>query len=74
MFDNYTDELEYSLKEQERSDSAGSAASLRTHIGEIRQEMPRVKIIKSSCKTPKTNLGYWISSPNISHMKTNGKI
>ena len=53
MFDNYTDELEYSLKEQERSDSAGSAASLRTHIGEIRQEMPRVKIIKSSCKTPK---------------------
>ena len=53
MFDNYTDELEYSLKEQERSDSAGSAASLRTHIGEIRQEMPRVKISRVPVKHQK---------------------
>ena len=35
MFDNYLDELEYSLKEQERSDRAGPTASLRRHIGEI---------------------------------------
>ena len=29
VFDNYTDELEYSLTEQERSDRAGSTASSR---------------------------------------------
>ena len=43
VFDNYTDELEYSLKEQERSDRAGSTAPLRTNIGEISQEMPQGK-------------------------------
>ena len=43
VFDNYTAELEYSLKEQERSDRAGSAATLQTHIGEISQEMPQGK-------------------------------
>ena len=43
MFDNYTDELEYSLKEQERSDRAGSPAPLQTHIGEVSQEMPQGK-------------------------------
>ena len=37
VFDNYTDELEYSLKEQERSDRAGSTAPLQTHIGKISQ-------------------------------------
>ena len=36
VFDNYTDELEYSLKEQE-------TASLQTHISEISQEMPQDK-------------------------------
>ena len=29
VFDNYTDELEYSLTKQERSDRAGSTASSR---------------------------------------------
>ena len=43
MFDNYTDELEYSLKEQERSERAGSTASLRKYIGEISQKMPQGK-------------------------------
>ena len=43
MFDNCMDELEYSFKEQERSDRAGSTAPLRTHIGEISQEMPQDK-------------------------------
>ena len=38
VFDNYTDELEYSLNEQERSDRAGSTASLRKHIAEISQK------------------------------------
>ena len=36
VFDNYTGELEYSLKEQE-------TASLQTHISEISQEMPQDK-------------------------------
>ena len=43
VFDNYTEELEYSLKEQERSDKDGSTAPLQTHIGEISQEMPQGK-------------------------------
>ena len=43
VFNNSTDELEYSLKEQERSDRAGSTAPLRTHIGEISQEIPQGK-------------------------------
>ena len=38
VFDNYTDELEYSLNEQERSDRAGSTAFLRNYIGEISQK------------------------------------
>ena len=38
VFDNYTDELEYSLNEQERSDRAGSTAFLRKYIGEISQK------------------------------------
>ena len=58
VFDNYTDELEYFLHEQERSDSAGLTASLRKHIGEISQKMLKVKIMKSFCQTPKTNLSY----------------
>ena len=37
------DELEYSLKGQERSDRSGSTASLRTNIGGISQEMPQGK-------------------------------
>ena len=36
VFDSYTDELQYSLKEQE-------TASLQTHISEISQEMPQDK-------------------------------
>ena len=36
VFDNYTDELQYSLKEQE-------TASLQTHISEISQKMPQDK-------------------------------
>ena len=43
MFHNYKDELECSLKEKERSDRAGSTASLQTHIGEIIQQMPQGK-------------------------------
>ena len=43
VFDNYTDELEYSLKEQERSYRTGLTAPLQTHIGEISQEMPQGK-------------------------------
>ena len=43
VFDNYTDELEYFLHEQERSDSAGLTASLRKHIGEISQKMTQGK-------------------------------
>ena len=43
VFDNYTDKLEHSLKEHKRSDRAGSTAPLRTHIGEISQEMPQGK-------------------------------
>ena len=43
LFDNYTDELEYSLKGQERSDRSGSTASLQTNIGEISQEITQVK-------------------------------
>ena len=43
VFNNYTDELEYSLIEQERSDRAGSTAPLRTHTGEISQEIPQGK-------------------------------
>ena len=39
VFDNYIDELEYSLKELERSDRAGSTAPLQTYIGEVSQEM-----------------------------------
>ena len=38
VFENYTDELEYSLNEQERSDRAGSTAFLRNYIGEISQK------------------------------------
>ena len=38
VFDNYTDELEYSLNEQERSDRVGSTAFLRNYIGEISQK------------------------------------
>ena len=36
VFDSYTDELQYSLKEQE-------TASLQTHISEISQKMPQDK-------------------------------
>ena len=43
VFDNYTDELEYFLHEQERSDSAELTASLRKHIGEISQKMTQSK-------------------------------
>ena len=43
VFDSCTEELEYSLKEQERSDRDGSTAPLQTHIGEISQEMPQGK-------------------------------
>ena len=43
VFDNYTDEIEYSLKEQERSDMTGSTAPLRIHIGETSQEMAKGK-------------------------------
>ena len=43
MFGTYTDELEYSLKEQERSGRAGSTAPLRIHIGELSQELPHGK-------------------------------
>ena len=43
VFDNYTDELEYSLKERKRSDRAGSTAPLRTHVGEMSQEIPQGK-------------------------------
>ena len=32
VFENYANELEYSLKKQEKSDRAGSTAPLRTHI------------------------------------------
>ena len=39
VFDNYTDEIEYSLKEEERLDRAGSTIPLRTYIREISQEM-----------------------------------
>ena len=39
MFDNYTDELEYSLKQQERSNRTRSTAPLRTRFSEISQEM-----------------------------------
>ena len=38
VFENYTDELEYSLNEQERSDRVGSTAFLRNYIGEISQK------------------------------------
>ena len=41
--DNYSDELEYSLKEQERSDRARPTTPLRTHIGEISQEIHQGK-------------------------------
>ena len=53
VFDNYTDELEYSLKEQERSDRAGSTAPLRTHIGEISQEMSQLKLSRVPVKHQK---------------------
>ena len=43
VFGNYSDELEYSLKERKRSDRAGSTAPLRTHVGEMSQEMPQGK-------------------------------
>ena len=43
VFDNYANELEYSLKERKRSDRAGSTAPLRTHVGEMSQEMPQGK-------------------------------
>ena len=39
VFDNYTDEFEYSLKEEERLDRAGSTIPLRTYIREISREM-----------------------------------
>ena len=43
VFDNYTDKIEYSLKEQERSDRAGSIAPLQIHTGEICQEIRQGK-------------------------------
>ena len=43
VFDNYSDELEYSLKEQERSDRARPTTPLRTHIGGISQEIHQGK-------------------------------
>ena len=39
VFDNYTDKFEYSLKEEERLDRAGSTIPLRTYIREISREM-----------------------------------
>ena len=39
VFDNYTDEFEYSLKEEERLDRAGSTVPLRTYVREISREM-----------------------------------
>ena len=51
-------------------DRAASTAPLQTDIGEISQEMPQGKMIKSSCQTPKTNLSYWKISLNILYMKT----
>ena len=39
VFDSYTDKLEYSLKEQERSDRAGSTSPLQMHIDEICHEI-----------------------------------
>ena len=38
------------------------------------KKYPKVKIIKNSCQTPKTNLNYWKSSPNTWHKKKHGKI
>ena len=43
MFDNYTDELKYSLKEQDRTERAKTTTPLLSHIGEISQEIPQVK-------------------------------
>ena len=53
MFENYANELEYSLKKQGKSDRAGSTAPLRTHIVEISQEMAQVKILRFPVKHPK---------------------
>ena len=43
MFHNYTDELKYSLKEQDRMDRTESTAPLRSHIGELSKEIPQVQ-------------------------------
>ena len=55
VFDYYTDELKYSLKDRIGVDRL----LLYKHIL-VKQvkKCPKVKIIKSSCQTPKTNLSY----------------
>ena len=55
MFDNYTDELKYSLKEQDRTDRAKTTTPLLSHVVEISQETPQVKEFLSNTER---NLGY----------------
>ena len=58
VFGNYTNELECSLKEQGRSDKAGSTAPLRTQISEISQEMPQGKNYQEFLSSTKKNFSY----------------
>ena len=74
MFDNYTDELQYSLKEQQRSDSARSTAPVRTHFDEISQKMPQGKNYEGFLSNTKNKSQLLKSSLNILHKKTHGKI
>ena len=74
VFDNYTDELECSLKEQERSDTAGSTATLWSLICEISQEMPHGKNSQDYLSNTEDKSQLLKSSPNILHKKTHEKI
>ena len=69
VFDNYTDELEYSLKARKIRWGWIDCFFTKTYCLKWVKRCPKVKIIKSSCQTPKTNLSYWKSSLNILHTR-----
>ena len=68
VFDNYTDELEYSLKTRKIRWGWIDGFFTKTYCLKWVKKSPKVKIIKSSCQTSKTNLSYWKNSPNILHI------
>lgn len=75
MFDNYTYELEYSLKEQYRFDRASWTAPFGTNIAEIKsRNKPRSKLLRVPVKHQKEISATEKAHQIILHEKTHGKI